>query len=399
MRALIYYTTNRALTHHGIKGQKWGDRHGPPYPLNAGSHSASEKKAGTKGWTKEAKGEQKSSSRKFKSSSAVGGGPAKSEKVSNYRSKMINRYAKSNPAKAKEYENISDEELAIEYQRRKNMQKAVLGTVAIVGVSAACFLALRNGTAEQITKNSSPEQVKDALKKSLEDLDYVIHDGTTMHRMVPFENFNLDETKGKATYVTVKDHDKLAYMAFLKDFSGTGKRYDVSLKATKDIIAPADEKAKQIFDELWQSDPSYKEALVDTITKMKLRSPYINATGEEAIKRLKEKVEKEVEANPFKQGITAIAGQQEDAKKLIDAYKSHGYNALVDYHDKGGVSELPIILFDALNDTIKTGEEFVTQDMKIAAVKELAETQGQPLQEVAKWVASLPLSEMLKQIT
>lgn len=34
------------LAHHGILGQKWGKRNGPPYPLGASDHSASEKKAG-----------------------------------------------------------------------------------------------------------------------------------------------------------------------------------------------------------------------------------------------------------------------------------------------------------------------------------------------------------------
>lgn len=29
--------------HHGIKGQKWGQKNGPPYPLKAGSHSSGEK--------------------------------------------------------------------------------------------------------------------------------------------------------------------------------------------------------------------------------------------------------------------------------------------------------------------------------------------------------------------
>ena len=34
------------LYHHGILGQRWGKKNGPPYPLGSSDHSASEKKAG-----------------------------------------------------------------------------------------------------------------------------------------------------------------------------------------------------------------------------------------------------------------------------------------------------------------------------------------------------------------
>lgn len=34
------------LAHHGIRGQRWGRRNGPPYPIDAADHSAAEKKAG-----------------------------------------------------------------------------------------------------------------------------------------------------------------------------------------------------------------------------------------------------------------------------------------------------------------------------------------------------------------
>ena len=36
------------LEHHGIEGQKWGQRNGPPYPLDYKSHSAAEKKKNSK---------------------------------------------------------------------------------------------------------------------------------------------------------------------------------------------------------------------------------------------------------------------------------------------------------------------------------------------------------------
>lgn len=48
------------LMHHGILGQKWGKKNGPPYPLGASDHSASEKKAG---WRKSLKEERKGEKR------------------------------------------------------------------------------------------------------------------------------------------------------------------------------------------------------------------------------------------------------------------------------------------------------------------------------------------------
>ncbi len=42
-REVWYYTPEGELAHHGIKGQKWGERNGPPYPLKTSQKSSAEK--------------------------------------------------------------------------------------------------------------------------------------------------------------------------------------------------------------------------------------------------------------------------------------------------------------------------------------------------------------------
>lgn len=49
----------KSLEHHGIIGQRWGKKNGPPYPLDPADHSASERKAG---WRKSLSGGDSTSS-------------------------------------------------------------------------------------------------------------------------------------------------------------------------------------------------------------------------------------------------------------------------------------------------------------------------------------------------
>ena len=370
----LYYTSSNNLAHHGILGQKWGKRNGPPYPLRAGDRSVAEKKAMARGSSKVAAARKSSASHSSSESN---------KNIDKYRQKMVSRYSKSDPNKAKAYKNASDEELQKEYQRRKDMEKAVLVGASAVGIATACYLAYRSSVIKQLSKNMTTDAAKQVFRESLDDMDYVIKEGSVMHRMVAFKNFDVSQTKGKFTYVTTTENDRLGYMAFLKDWNQTGERYDVTLEAVKKIVAPSDKKAQEIFQEIWDNDPTYQDELFNTLAdglrlRLKEAGQYVDDDT------IREVVRKGIEENPFKSGIYSFVKGQSDSRKLADAYKAHGYSAIVDYFDKGSMGEQPMILFNASSDVVKKGEQFVTARMKFEAAKKIAKAKNHPLQKIAE---------------
>lgn len=115
------------IYHHGILGQRWGQRNGPPYPLGASDHSSSEKKAG---WRKSIKENKK------KSLKAV----RRKKKVAAQRLKSLK---KAREAKQKKQE----------FEEKKK-------------------LALRKGDAGQLVKMKS-ELTTDELRDAVSRINYM----------------------------------------------------------------------------------------------------------------------------------------------------------------------------------------------------------------------------------
>ena len=285
--------------------------------------------------------------------------------VSAYRSKMIEKYAAKDLSKTAYYTNMSDDVIQKEYIRRENAKRAIAIGAGVVGVGSACFLAYQmcvKKNFEGIAGAVTPDRVKTAIKKAQGDLDYVIPKGTELHRFVGKAGFDISSTVGKLTYITTNESDRAAYGAFLKDWAGTGVRYDVSLKSIADIVAPGDTRAREIFQEVWENDPQYKRALVKTLT-----DTYLDLAKQQGAYATEEQTKLWVNnmlADPFKAGIYSFVRQNDDSRILVDKYKEAGYNAIVDYFDKGSLARQPMILFDAKSAVVKTGETLVDSSVR-----------------------------------
>lgn len=90
------------LQHHGIKGQKWGDQNGPPYPLGSGQKSSAEKKASGGGST----GQKKTNALLH---------PIKARKEK----KEAKRIAKEEKRKAKEERKIQEAKAKAEAEKKE----------------------------------------------------------------------------------------------------------------------------------------------------------------------------------------------------------------------------------------------------------------------------------------
>ena len=99
-----YVRQELMLYHHGVLGQKWGKQNGPPYPIAASAHSASEKKAG---WRKSLSGDSSAKDYTKRNSALASKYKTKSEK---HYQKMLDVYEKHH-----EYADRGDNKKADKY--------------------------------------------------------------------------------------------------------------------------------------------------------------------------------------------------------------------------------------------------------------------------------------------
>lgn len=302
------------LIHHGILGQKWGKRNGPPYPLASGDHSKSEQKAG---WRKSLEsGESKES-----------GSPHKAKEPGKLTKKLAENYAK-------DYRLFYNDFYSKESAQKAGMDKAqiikrvAIGAGVVVGVGIAAYVAKEYGR---------------------DFADGLISSGTTIQTL-SVDPDRMD--KGLAFYTAFTEADKDSYMSFFGDDRYTGARKEIiQALVNKDIRIAGTKTGEKVFNQLMKTDKSFATEVRAAITGDWSELPFVKSDYQ-------------------KYNVLLVRQEYDSAHtKFYEALKKLGYGAVADVNDRfnPGIKSHAAIVFDR-QDIMRTSVSHLTDEKLIEAV-------------------------------
>ena len=385
---MISYTAtpdfyNEYISHHGIKGQKWGKRNGPPYPLGSDISTGKtlkkqfKSKKVEKGKTLKTKNNNlsvtESKMKKDLNPSTIKN-PVTGEKISGARRpspedldkqiKDASKKAKPDSKTVKLYKEagMSQADAEAAALRKKKIALAVGITAGVTIAAVAGYAAYKH------YQNPLKHDVK--LKKGLE-----------LQTLSTFENRT---SNGEAFFASTNKLDNAKYITL---FGKDGKEYKSKIVNTlnkSSKIASVDS-GQKIFDDLYKNNKQFKDRVDGSLTNgfSKTAMDHFNKmTNEDKYLTFNKNMVFRVQGKDDMPGQTHIAPQYE---QFFEALKENGYSGFIDTNDikgtkgttrigwggievleKGINTDAPIIFFDTDAITKKSISKLGADDYDLA---------------------------------
>ena len=304
------------LTHHGIKGQKWGVRNGPPYPITLEDHSKTEKKAR---W-------QYSLNKNSSNESWLKKISDYSTEAGKFTFKRKKRNGNANKASSKTTNPLQERILS----PLKKTGLMVSNGIYSKDIKAHKLLTLRPMDDEgiRIKKGAIVQHVMSTPTKDLTNRDYL--------------------------FVAATEADKKNYGGFFaaltKYRNNVDQMYKMEMTALTDIVSPSKKERVDTFLEIYREDPAHVARQLAEFNKRNYAGQY-----KESVDELIEKYSNMPMRELKNMGYYTYANSWFDPeagtlKDMRSKLEKKGYNAIIDDNDKRSFvqSQAPLIVFNIM---------------------------------------------------
>lgn len=324
------------LYHYGIKGQKWGVRNGPPYPLHAKDHSASEKRAG---WRKSLLG-------------GTSGGLFGSTKSKNYR-----------PSNAE----ISEA-----------AKRAARGSVHADANTQRIIADTRQRVYERLggKKKLDRNKMLTYQQKTYSDDDYTVKKGQEVQHITLDPNMKLGpHARGGHLYVSTNEVDNKNYAGLYSGLRMLNDPrikhvYAMKFKAADDLVTPSKKRRVENFLQMYYDNPV---SFANDMAAWEQRYGLSYESTKKIAKRYMKMSLDELSTEGYERFASSWAMRTNTRDAYWERLKSQGYNAVMDDNDiKSGYfqSNTPLIVFNAVDHLAQVSIKELT---KAEAVRNMEE--------------------------
>ena len=309
-------TRQNELTHHGIKGMKWGVRR---FQNKDGSLTP----AGRKRYDEPNQGTNSTN-----------------KKSQNTKSKSLHRLKLEEKYRN---EGLSKEEAEKKATKRIKAEAYIAAAAGVTVASCLAYAKYKGYTTDKIIKENSDFQ--------------------RIMRLNP----NAEIRKDYRQYVTIDKKDKVLYKGMFADHINKLKEdseniYDITIKNRSDIKVASEKRARDTFTNLFKNDKEFKDEFIERLQK----DGYAVSKGrlDGIFNKIKDNpnslTDREIKTKAYDLFNVMLAepGErtQKNSSRFYDALRKQGINAVVDVNDSkinNYHAKMPLILFDGEFDNVK----------------------------------------------